>query len=41
MLGNYEKSKEYFKNALEILDKEKNKTELANIYLTILKYIKI
>ena len=34
-VGEFEKSKEYFKKALEILDKEKNKTELASIYLTI------
>lgn len=34
-MGEFEKSKEYFKKALEILDKEKNKTELASIYLTI------
>ena len=34
-MGEFEKSKEYFKKALEILDEEKNKTELASIYLTI------
>lgn len=34
-MGEFEKSKEYFKKALKILDKEKNKTELASIYLTI------
>lgn len=34
-MGKFEESKEYFKKALEILDKEKNKTELASIYLTI------
>nr|WP_317332258.1 helix-turn-helix transcriptional regulator [uncultured Romboutsia sp.] len=34
-MGEFEKSKEYFKKVLEILDKEKNKTELASIYLTI------
>lgn len=34
-MGEFEKSKEYFKKALEILDKENNKTELASIYLTI------
>ena len=34
-VGEFEKSKEYFKKALEILDKEKNKTDLASIYLTI------
>lgn len=33
-MGKFEKSKEYFKKALEILDKEKNKSELASIYLT-------
>ena len=34
-MGKFEESKEYFKRILEILDKEKNKTELASIYLTI------
>ena len=34
-LGEYETSKEYLKKALKILDKDKNKTELASIYLTI------
>lgn len=34
-MGDFEKSKDYFKKALEILDKEKNKTELASVYLTI------
>ena len=33
--GKYEQSKDCFKKALEIIEKEENKTELANIYLTI------
>ena len=39
-MGEFEKSKEYFKKALGILDKEKNKTELASIYLTITEIYK-
>ncbi|MGL5316013.1 MAG: helix-turn-helix domain-containing protein [Peptostreptococcaceae bacterium] len=31
----YEESKEYFKRVLEILEKEENRTGLANVYLTI------
>lgn len=34
-VGEYEKSKEYLNKALEIIDKDINKTELASIYLTI------
>lgn len=34
-MGKYEESKEYFKMVLEILEKEENRSELANIYLTI------
>jgi len=39
-MGQFEKSKEYFKKILEILDKEKNKTELSSIYLTICEIYK-
>lgn len=34
-VGKYEESKESFRKALELLDKEENKSELADIYLTI------
>lgn len=34
-MGKYEDSKENFRKALELLDKEENKSELADIYLTI------
>lgn len=33
--GRYEESREYFKSALDLLDKETNKTELANVYLRV------
>ncbi|RDY23439.1 helix-turn-helix domain-containing protein [Romboutsia maritimum] len=33
--GKYEESKDCFKRALETIEKEENKTDLANIYLTI------
>ena len=33
--GKYEQSREHFKNALTLLDKESNKTDLANIYLRV------
>ncbi|MGL6105673.1 helix-turn-helix domain-containing protein [Romboutsia sp.] len=34
-LGKYEEAKECFKRTLEVLDKEDNKTDVANVYLTI------
>lgn len=34
-IGNYDKAKESFKKALELLEIEENKTGIANIYLTI------
>ena len=34
-MGKYEESKEYFKKALEILEKEDNKNGIASVYLTI------
>ncbi|MEG1287487.1 MAG: helix-turn-helix transcriptional regulator [Clostridium sp.] len=34
-VGRYKESEEYFKIALEILEKEENRTGLANVYLTI------
>lgn len=34
-IGKYEEAKECFKKTLEILDKEDNKTGVANVYLTI------
>ncbi|WP_373600157.1 helix-turn-helix domain-containing protein [Paraclostridium bifermentans] len=34
-IGKYEEAKHQFKAALEILDKEDNKTELANVYLRV------
>lgn len=34
-MGRYEESKECFKKVLEVLEKEENKTGLANVYLTI------
>lgn len=34
-MGKYEESKEYFRKALELIEKEENKNKLAKIYLTI------
>ncbi|MGL5711871.1 MAG: tetratricopeptide repeat protein [Paraclostridium sp.] len=34
-VGRYEESREYFKSALDLLDKESNKTDLANVYLRV------
>lgn len=34
-MGDYEKSKEYFRRALELIEKEEDKNKLAKVYLTI------
>lgn len=34
-VGKYDESKDYFKRALELLEEEENKSQIANVYLTI------
>lgn len=34
-VGKYEEAKHHFKTALDLLEKEDNKTDLANVYLRV------